>query len=83
MFIPIKHIWGLLIRSVQGFLEKRLTIWPKILWDGKPERLPDMFSAEESQVSHPAHANENLQVIRKFDVLFLLAGMDGMDSAFG
>ena len=42
-----------------------------------------MFSAEESRVSHPAQANENLKVIRKFFVLFLLVGMDGMDSAFG
>ena len=39
----------------------------------------NMFSAEESRVSHPAQANENLKVIRKFDVLFLLVGMDGMD----
>ena len=59
---------------VKLLILNRFTIWRKILlgW----------LSAEESRVSHPAHANENLKVIRKFFVL-LLVGMDGMDSAFG
>ena len=36
----------------------------------------DMLSAEESRVSHPAQANENLKV--KFDVLFLLVEVGGL-----